>query len=327
MKTLRVLLKMMRWRASLTLIIFALLGVAWSGGLEQLDWRFLVVMLCVMASYAAATSANDIADEEIDKINLPNDRSRPLVSGSASRKDLQYVFALASSIAIVGGFILNPFIGAIFVISLFVNISYSLPPLTLSHRTLVAPFFLPLGYVAIPFLSGIFVAKPGIIGGEILVLAGLYSLFIGRIILKDFRDRKGDAAVGKITFLLKYGKKATLAVAILFASIGYAVLFALLFEQIGMVALFATVFWFMNIYLLWRLFYAKLGREEQITIGIGAKIGSGFLLTMLVSITLSQSAHSLQDILAVTAALSAIYCAIFLSFLKNPAESRIVYKK
>jgi 4-hydroxybenzoate polyprenyltransferase len=40
-------------------------------------------------------------------------------------------------------------------------------------------------------------------------MAALYLLFAGRIVLKDFRDRVGDAAYGKPTFLLLYGKRAT----------------------------------------------------------------------------------------------------------------------
>jgi 4-hydroxybenzoate polyprenyltransferase len=38
---------------------------------------------------------------------------------------------------------------------------------------------------------------------------GLYLGFIARILLKDFRDVKGDKAFGKVTFRLRYGPVVT----------------------------------------------------------------------------------------------------------------------
>ena len=38
-----------------------------------------------------------------------------------------------------------------------------------------------------------------------MLLAGLYVGFIGRILLKDFRDVRGDALFGKRTFLVRHG--------------------------------------------------------------------------------------------------------------------------
>ena len=68
------LLKMVRWRVALTLIIFMLIGAAWHG--FAIQWRLLVAIIGLAASYACATSINDLADVEIDKINLPNDPDR-----------------------------------------------------------------------------------------------------------------------------------------------------------------------------------------------------------------------------------------------------------
>ena len=39
-------------------------------------------------------------------------------------------------------------------------------------------------------------------------------LFVARIVLKDFRDREGDALYGKPTLLLRFGKDATCAVSL-----------------------------------------------------------------------------------------------------------------
>ncbi len=47
------------------------------------------------ASYVAATSVNDIADADVDRINHPGDRARPLVTGDASERDLWRLHLLA----------------------------------------------------------------------------------------------------------------------------------------------------------------------------------------------------------------------------------------
>jgi hypothetical protein len=53
-------------------------------------------------------------------------------------------------------------------------------------------------------------AGAGTVGwADLYVLAGLYIGFIGRILLKDFRDVRGDALFGKRTFLVRHGRRAT----------------------------------------------------------------------------------------------------------------------
>jgi hypothetical protein len=50
-------------------------------------------------------------------------------------------------------------------------------------------------------------ARPGVL----LLLAGLYTGFIGWIILKYFHDVRGDALFGKRTFLVRHGRRWTCA--------------------------------------------------------------------------------------------------------------------
>ena len=68
---------------------------------------------------------------------------------------------------------------------------------------------LPLGYVAIPYLVGVLTVQPSVDGRQLALLGGLYVAFIGRIMLKDFRDVRGDELFGKRTFLLRHGHVAT----------------------------------------------------------------------------------------------------------------------
>lgn len=51
--------------------------------------------------------------------------------------------------------------------------------------------------------------------GDLPLLAALYIGFVGRIILKDFRDLRGDALFGKRTFLVRHGRVWTCRVSAL----------------------------------------------------------------------------------------------------------------
>ena len=59
---------------------------------------------------------------------------------------------------------------------------------------------------------------------DLLLLAGLYAGFVGRILLKDFRDVRGDALFGKRTFLVRHGRGATCTLSAIFMTLGVSVL-------------------------------------------------------------------------------------------------------
>ena len=56
-----------------------------------------------------------------------------------------------------------------------------------STRGMVAAL-LPAAYVAVPYLVGIFSVRASLRAVELVLLGGLYVGFVGRILLKDFRD-------------------------------------------------------------------------------------------------------------------------------------------
>src|SRR5205085_2049107 len=85
---------------------------------------------------------------------------------------------------------------------------YSRRPLRISDRGAVASFLLPVGYVAVPFLVGFFGVGGRLRARDFVLLAGLWVTFVGRILLKDFRDVEGDAMFGKRTYLVRHGRPA-----------------------------------------------------------------------------------------------------------------------
>src|SRR5215211_8610891 len=209
MKLLSLYWSLLRYRVAVMIILFMLLGAAWHGGLTAIDPPVLLMVLALASSYVSATSVNDISDRKIDEINHPGDRGRPLVTGAARTADLWVLFAASSVLSVVLDLAAGPAEAGIMLFSVVIGALYSLPPARLSYRTFLAPLTLAVAYVGIPYWAGVVVVGKSLLTSDVPLLTALYLLFAGRIILKDFRDRKGDAAFGKPTFLLKYGKKST----------------------------------------------------------------------------------------------------------------------
>jgi len=70
---------------------------------------------------------------------------------------LLILFGLASVLAVGLGWLISPLAAAIMAVSVLLNVAYSLPPLRLSYRTMLAPLILAIGYVGVPFgLAGQF---------------------------------------------------------------------------------------------------------------------------------------------------------------------------
>ena len=157
---------------------------------------------------------NDLADAAIDRVNLPADPSRPLVSGAGTRHDLVGVAAGAALAAVAVAGWIGPQALVVVVAGLLVSSAYSWQ---LSRRGAVASLVLPALFVAVPFLVGLFEVRTDVRRADLVLLAGLYLGFVGRILLKDFRDLAGDTLYGKRTFLVRHGRRATC----LFAAVGW----------------------------------------------------------------------------------------------------------
>lgn len=325
MKYLRLLVKMTRWRVLPTLLIFMLIGASWAGHLRLL--ALLIAAIGLAASYACATSVNDLADFQIDKVNLPNDADRPLVVGAAKPRDLIVVASMAAIIALICGLALSLPALALIALSLVINLAYSLKPIQISHHPILAPLFLPFGYVVVPFLIGITTTGSGLKLVNLILLLGLYLLFVGRIILKDFRDRKGDALGGKKTFLLQYGKKATILVSLSAVLMGYGIIIPLIIKEVGAPALLLALFALANIGMLYRLYSAPEGTKEQAAIGVGAKMGNGMLLLLIALLVLKLETAKPPTLLAVSVFFVFLYGYNFVLYLLKPEESVIAYKR
>ncbi len=325
MKFLKLYLRMLRYRVAIMLLLFFFLGIAFHLQITSLHLSYLWAVIALASSYVAATSINDIVDQDIDRVNHPLSKGRPLITGEATKRDLILVHLMAVLTALTIGILLGIQATIIIAITLFINYIYSAPPIRLSYRTHLAPLILALAYVAIPYSLGVVVAGSNFYSADWLFLAGLISLFIGRIILKDFRDRKGDTLYGKPTFLLKYGKSATCLVSLIAVLSGNLLLY---FALPGSPTLWLILefYLFAIFFMLYRLWRENQLEGEQVAIGIGAKMGNGLLISLLGVLMLTEYNTDLKIQITFLAIITGVFMANFLFLLRNPNKIIIGYR-
>lgn len=317
-------IRMLRYRVAAMVWMFMLLGAAFHEGLGSTGARVLWAAAALGSSYVAATTLNDVADRDLDRVNHPGDAGRPLVSGTARPRDLYAVHVVAVLLALASAAALGLAAVGIVGVSLAIGQAYSVRPLRLSYRTWLAPSILGVAYVLVPYALGLVVAgaQPG--RRDAIFAGALYLLFIARINLKDFRDREGDALYGRPTLLLRFGKPTTCWVSFGALSAGGAVLFAAL-PSAGL-RIVSAAFLLAIAGQLRVLARADSGRDEQIAIGLGAKMGNGLLLAVLAWLALAGEGAPAGDRLLFTLLLAGAYGTSFVMLARSPERAVIGYK-
>jgi 4-hydroxybenzoate polyprenyltransferase len=166
-----------------------------------------------------------------------------------------------------------------------------LRPVRLADRGAVASMLLPAGYVAVPYLEGVLTARSHLTARDLALLGGLYVGFIGRILLKDFRDVRGDALFGKRTFLVRHGRGPTCALSAACWVLGTAALAgvrsfdpALLGGYLVCVAA--------ALVLLRALADDRGARRDEALIGAIALVGRGMMVMLIGHLTLTDARWS-----------------------------------
>jgi 4-hydroxybenzoate polyprenyltransferase len=321
-RTLSLLARMARPRVAITMWTFMIIGVArHSGPTVSLD--LLAATVALAASYAVATSLNDVADVDIDRANGLRDRSRPLVLGIVGPGDLRRTAGVAAGVAAVAAVPLGATGLGVIGLCLAVDFFYSAGPVRLSRRWTLAPIALTVAYVALPYWLGIVVAHGSWGGVDAGLLLGLCVLFFARIILKDIRDRLGDAAHGKPTALLRLGKGATCAVSVVGAVAGTAILVVTVAGQPAVTLVLAAAG---AVWMLERLRRTDDPALEQVAIGTAARAGNAMLITIVAWLLLLGQHATTSQVSAFVLVLGAVFAASFLSLALHPERVRIAYK-
>jgi 4-hydroxybenzoate polyprenyltransferase len=151
----------------------------------------------------------------------------------------------------------------------------------------------------------------------------LFLLFAARIMLKDFRDRAGDARYGKPTILLRFGKTVTCAASLCALVAGDIVLVTALPPVLW---LFAQPFVLSIAWMLHSLCQADEPFAEQVAIGIGARMGNGLLLSVLAWFVIEGRGATVMETAVLTATVSVLFFLSFASLVARPGEAVIGYK-
>jgi 1,4-dihydroxy-2-naphthoate polyprenyltransferase len=318
----RLYVVMLRYRVAAMIALFLLLGAAREGPLD-LGLPYLLAVLALASSYVAATALNDLADEDIDKVNHPRDAGRPLVEGTADRRELLVLHVVASVAALAAAAALDRRAVLLVAVSLLLSQIYSARPVRLSYRVAGAPLALGIAYVAVPYALGIVAAGGTLRHAWSRLAVALFLLFCARILLKDFRDREGDAQFGKPTILLRFGKDATCVLSLCALVAGDAVLALALPPALALVVqpLVLAIAWMLR-----ELRRAGDGRAEQVAIGIGARTGNGLLLCVLAALLVRANGASGLEAALVAGGVAAVFGLSFLSLASHPETVTIGYK-
>ncbi len=293
-RVVRLVVMLSRPPVLVVLMLFAALGLAVGGKVDGGHPLLTTVLFIVVGWFIHATSFNDLADEQIDRVNLKDALGRPLVSGDATRAELLLLGLGAGGSALFAAWMVNRLVGIVVTAGLLLNVAYSFKPVRLSDRGLLAVILLPLGYVVLPFLVGLFSVRPTIGHDGIFILAGLYISFMGRIVLKDFRDQTGDRMFGKRTFLIRKGRADTCMFSAACWIVGSATL-------ITIVPLGSSVFGVFVVYLacvlhgLFLLARAKGLLPELMIISAIAIVGRAMGITLLAHLTMLEKAWPVGD--------------------------------
>jgi 4-hydroxybenzoate polyprenyltransferase len=178
--------------------------------------------------------------------------------------------------------------------------------------------------VLVPYTLGVELAGARLGRGDLAFAGSLYLLFVARIVLKDFRDRAGDAAYGKPTLLLRHGKRLTCVVSLVALAAGLSLMAYALHDVLPVVAvvvLGATVAGRLR-----ALARASTPADEQVAIGIGARAGNGLLVCVLCWLLLRSSGADTAGSVLAMVLLTGAYSAAVTALVLRPEQVVIGYK-
>ncbi len=170
-------------------------GTAFCGMLMALKsvppfYEFLLMCIAMISATFSANLVNAATDVEVDKINKPN---RPLPEGRVTVREsfVIGIFCLILTLIISLLFGIVSFLIAI--VGLTFAVIYSVPPIALKERGLLANISLAFSYSTLIFLWGWAIVAPLIL--ELIVIIILVFLLIqisAANIIKDLVDYEGD---------------------------------------------------------------------------------------------------------------------------------------
>ncbi|MEO1015554.1 MAG: chlorophyll synthase ChlG [Pseudomonadota bacterium] len=143
---------------------------------------------------AASQAVNDWYDREVDAINEPN---RPIPSGRIPGNWGLYIAIIWSALSLALGAALGAWAFGATIVGVALAWAYSAPPLRLKLNGWYGNAAVGVSYEGVAWFTGAAVMLGAWPGGQIIVLAALYSLGAhGIMTLNDFKALEGDRRMG-----------------------------------------------------------------------------------------------------------------------------------
>ena len=182
----------------------------------SLPWLQLIAgALLILFTYGAVTVWNDISDLKIDQ---SNHRDLPLAQARISLRQAKYLSAACCMGCIGLATLLYPSGFLYLFTTLGLGVAYSVPPLAVEKRGLLATFLLSICYTLLPIALAVFYRHQVAID-PFLIVAGIL-LSMTSLLYKDYKDEAGDKLFGKITPLIKYGTGRMNDLAVILFTVG-----------------------------------------------------------------------------------------------------------
>jgi 4-hydroxybenzoate polyprenyltransferase len=300
--------QMVRVRTTVLMFLFALMGYFYANN-DTSPLKLGLIIFVLALWYANGTSLNDLADEEIDKVNLKLlQAERPLVKGNAARSELRTLALVSAVLALGLSILISPLACLFTVLALVYGYFYSTPPLKISYRGIFATLSLSALYVFYPFFLGLEASKPvpvDLVRTTLLTLP-LYACFIARILLKDIRDVAGDKKFGKRTFIVRYGQATTAVTSAIFWVIGITGLAAYLNNTVFTITGIALSIPLIAV--LANLAKEKLFENQLIYVAAMGRLANGvafLVFILLLPLSAKQTTYSLAAVCILFAAMGA----------------------
>ena len=317
----KTLVVLMRPAVVLLMCVYTSIGFTQAGDAHT-DFTLMRNLVTVIAFLVFSVAINDIADAAIDRVNVPHS-NRPLVTGHADRKQMTAVALTSAALAIATAAIAGWPSLVVTVAGLSASAAYSLPPLRLAARGAVAALILPAGFVAVPYLVGLLSVRTTITADDALLLVALYLGFIGRILLKDFRDVRGDALFGKRTFLVRHGRRTTCIVSAAFWSLGGALVMAAV-RRPTIVFLATTGIGLVAVVVLLRILASeRSARRDEALISAIAIVGRTVLVLLLAQIAMTDEDWTAMKANALLAGIAIVMAGAIYEMLIHGPRSKI----
>jgi geranylgeranylglycerol-phosphate geranylgeranyltransferase len=200
--------------------LLTVLGVvvgALVAGTASLALPFYLALIAAFLICGAGDTINDYFDREIDKVNAPH---RPIPSGKISAAAAIRYFGLLTVIGLALAYFVSLTFLAIAAFNWLVAAAYPWKAKKIPVvKNIFVAYLAASSFLAAGFITGITLVMP-----LLFLVATGFIVTLGREIVKDIEDIKGDLAAGVKTLPTLIGEKPAKAIAYLLVLLGAALL-------------------------------------------------------------------------------------------------------